>query len=93
MRAKNIRYGQGDTSEFLEKLAAEAEQEPNTAQESDELDGINADDLFFIRVSWSKNGKINTLVCESDPLGHAIDISEVPELLRKQLLKYLEGRG
>lgn len=57
-----------------------------------DLDGINADDLFFIRVSWSKNDKVNTLTLESDPFGQAIDISEMPELLRKQLLKYLEGR-
>lgn len=79
-------------NEFLDTLAAESEQVPNTVEDVD-LDGINADDLFFIRMSWSVNETIKTITLESDPFGQAIDITEMPDLLRKQLLKYLAGRG
>ena len=85
-----VRGGEFSVSRFLDKLAAEAEQETNIAQDTD-LDGVNADDLFFVRVLWNENGTSRKLTFESDPFGEAIDISEMPELLRKQLLKYLES--
>ena len=90
LQTEYMMRGGHSINKFLDKLAAEAEQETDTAQDAD-LDSINADDLFFIKMSWSKNDNINTITFESDPFGNAIDISEMPELLRKQLLKYLEG--